>query len=100
ITAVAAYPVVVKIPVFIGAAALVVAVFAVNMRPSVEFLNASRPPRPTATAGTPAPGLRGLFAPRGIAGTRTPPPPPARSAPPAKADAAPPAQASTAPPSA
>jgi hypothetical protein len=77
LSAVTLYPVIVKIPVLIGALAFVVAVVAINMRPSVAFLNANRPAR---VEGAAAPGLRGLFAPRGIAGRPAAPAKPARPA--------------------
>jgi hypothetical protein len=69
-------PALVKVTSFIGAAAYVVALFAVNLRPSVLYLNASKPPRPD---GAPAGGgLGGLFRPRPMAS-----PPPRSSAKPA-----------------
>lgn len=61
-------PAAVKITSFVGAAAYIVAIFAVNLRPSVLYLNASKPPRPD---GAPSGGLGGLFRPRPMA---SPPP--------------------------
>jgi hypothetical protein len=66
-------PALIKITSFVGAAAYLVALFAVNLRPSVVYLNASKPARPD---GAPAAGgLGGLFRPRPVAA-----PPPARPA--------------------
>jgi hypothetical protein len=102
-------PILVKIVCDIGAIAFLVAVVAVNLRPSTEYLNAHKPVRAT-TGGTPAPGFRGLFGPRNTgsrtsadAGSRPPPiqpgktkakPPPSQpSVPAAKSEPAPRAKA-------
>lgn len=52
-------PVSYKATAFLAGIAMIAAVVLVNLRPSVEYFNANRPPRP---AG--APQRRGLFAPR------------------------------------
>ena len=52
-------PLVFRVPVFLAALALIAAVVLVNLRPTVTYLNRSRPARPEG-----APERRGLFAPR------------------------------------
>jgi hypothetical protein len=61
-------PVLFKATAFIGSVAFVVAVLAVNLRPSVQYLALSRPERPVSAAPG---GLRGLFAPRPAPPRRT-----------------------------
>ncbi len=73
------FPVLTKIPCLIGALAFLTAVVAVNLPPSTAFINANKPVRAD-TAGAPAPGLRGLFAPRPSAPKPPPQPAPAKSA--------------------
>jgi hypothetical protein len=73
-------PALLKLCTSLGAVAFIVAVVAVNLPTSVRFLNANRPARPEGAGGTPV-GLRGLFAPRGVAGRATPPEKPAKSSP-------------------
>jgi hypothetical protein len=63
-------PALVKATSFLGAASFLVALIAVNLRPSVTYLNASRPPS-TGGGG----GLGGLFRPR----PASPPPAPPRA---------------------
>lgn len=70
-------PVQVKLASFLGAAALVVALVAVNLPASIQYLNANRPPRP---AGAPAGGgLGGLFRPRPMTPPEPTKPAPART---------------------
>jgi hypothetical protein len=52
-------PLLFKLPAFVAALALVVAVVLINLRPSTTYLNQSRPARPGGTAQR-----RGLFSPR------------------------------------
>ena len=65
----------VKLTSFLGAAAFAVALIAVNLPASIQYLNANRPPRP---AGAPAGGvLGGLFRPRPMTPPAADPPKPA-----------------------
>ncbi len=58
-------PLVFRVPVFLAALAFIAAVVLVNLRPTVTYLNRSRPARPEG-----APERRGLFAPRPPATSR------------------------------
>jgi len=75
-------PAFLKIAAFLGASAFIVALIAVNLPSSIQYLNANRPPRP---AGAPAGGgLGALFRPRPMTPPEPTKPAPARTTQPTK----------------